>query len=525
LALIAHHIMPVIASWNVNGLRSLGLSALLDSLDADIVCLQETKLTASTCRALLQQEGDMQRHVAFFAHSIVKAGYSGTATICKTNIMPLRAWDSIKECANEFGNDVVLGDLDKEGRAVITDHGKFMLFNLYVPNAASHDRLYAQVKFLVALEILWRMLIKLGKEIVVTGDINCAIREIDHCDPKRSIKDHIELVEDWDRHKDEFCKNSSRIDLISYEIMEQCVQTLKNSKNSIRFGDFPVRKWLSSILWSAENDSKGLLIDCFREFNADVQGAFTCWNTRINAREGNYGTRIDYILISKNLKNFIVSCSHLSAHKGSDHCPVICSLNVECETTDKVPKLCSLWILNELKKQKKISSFFSVVDKSSVSNPEMNSSNSLQSTKSSSKDQKGSKQISKPSGLENFGFTKIVRDSKKNSKESIDCVEFVSAESMSITDTPIDIKKHEQAKDSWRSIFKYSQEFPKCFHGEESVKKSVTKRGPNQGKEFFVCKYPTHVHHTAVDSNAESSKYISGVSCNFFQWLNQKDKS
>ena len=63
-----------------------------------------------------------------------------------------------------------------------------------------------------------------------------------------------------------------------------------------------------------------------------VSSAYTCWETISNARETNYGTRIDYVLASRNLvpglattlaQTHVVDCRLLVSVRGSDHCPVV----------------------------------------------------------------------------------------------------------------------------------------------------------------------------------------------------------
>ena len=105
-------------SWNVNGLRAVVNKGFYDSfknLDADIFCIQETKM----------QEGQLD--ISFegyqqYFNSAVRKGYSGTAIF--TKIEPL----SVK-----YGIDIE--EHDNEGRVITLEFEDFYLVNCYTPNA------------------------------------------------------------------------------------------------------------------------------------------------------------------------------------------------------------------------------------------------------------------------------------------------------------------------------------------------------------------------------------------------------
>lgn len=63
-------------------------------------------------------------------------------------------------------------------------------------------------------------------------------------------------------------------------------------------------------------------IDTFRYFHPDEPGRYSWWSYRFNARKNNAGWRIDYFLVSEELKDKLVSADILSDIQGSDHCPV-----------------------------------------------------------------------------------------------------------------------------------------------------------------------------------------------------------
>ena len=72
---------------------------------------------------------------------------------------------------------------------------------------------------------------------------------------------------------------------------------------------------------------RGGLVDTFRYFYPDLEGVYSWWSYRFNARKNNAGWRIDYFLVSESLKPALRKAEILTDVYGSDHCPV--SLEVE----------------------------------------------------------------------------------------------------------------------------------------------------------------------------------------------------
>ncbi|KAG8929864.1 Class II abasic (AP) endonuclease [Tulasnella sp. 418] len=90
------------------------------------------------------------------------------------------------------------------------------------------------------------------------------------------------------------------------------------------FWDHPARAWFRK--WLSPN---GPMVDVIRSFWPGRQGMFTCWNTVLNAREANYGARIDYILVTKGLVPFVKAGDIQADVRGSDHCPIYIDLHDE----------------------------------------------------------------------------------------------------------------------------------------------------------------------------------------------------
>lgn len=153
-------------SWNVNGLRACigkGFLDFFNFIDADVVCLQETKLQPD--QISLDLPGYQQ-----FWNSAVKKGYSGTAVF--TRIPPLSVSYGIGSSAH-----------DDEGRAITVEFEDFYLVTCYTPNA---QRGLARLDFRMEWEDELRAYLKglEGKKpVILCGDLNVAHKEIDLKNP------------------------------------------------------------------------------------------------------------------------------------------------------------------------------------------------------------------------------------------------------------------------------------------------------------------------------------------------------
>lgn len=159
-----------LVSWNVNGLRAVcqkGFDSIFSELDADIVCLQETKMQAG------QLDIAFPGYESFWSYAD-KKGYSGTAVF--TRVQPLRRVE-----VPVLNPEVFPGN---EGRLVVLEYQDFYLVNCYTPN--SQDEL-KRLDFRMQWEdYLRQYLCQLDqqKPVVYCGDLNVAHEEIDLKNPK-----------------------------------------------------------------------------------------------------------------------------------------------------------------------------------------------------------------------------------------------------------------------------------------------------------------------------------------------------
>ena len=193
-----------------------------------------------------------------FWNSAEKRGYSGTAIF--TKIKPINV---------KYG--IGIEEHDKEGRIITLEFDKFYLVNNYTPNSKRElERLdYRQIwedeirKYLLNLNKT--------KPVIMCGDLNVAHKEID----------------------------------------------LKNPKTNTHNAGFTIeeRNKMTELLDAG-------FIDSFRYLYPDKENAYSWWSYMRKAREKNVGWRIDYFIVSKDIKDKIKEASIYSDIMGSDHCPV-----------------------------------------------------------------------------------------------------------------------------------------------------------------------------------------------------------
>ncbi|MET1179092.1 exodeoxyribonuclease III [Peribacillus simplex] len=159
-----------LVSWNVNGIRACVKKGFLDyfkEVDADIFCLQETKLQEG--QISLELEGYHQ-----YWNYALKKGYSGTAIFTKEK--PL----SVKYGVGELNEE-------PEGRIITLEFEKFYMVNVYTPNA---KRDLSRLNYRLEWEdemINYLKELDLVKPVIFCGDLNVAHSELDLKNPKTNI--------------------------------------------------------------------------------------------------------------------------------------------------------------------------------------------------------------------------------------------------------------------------------------------------------------------------------------------------
>ena len=246
--------MKKFISWNVNGIRACVQKGFMESfaeLDADIFCLQETKLQAG------QIELDLPGYHQYWNYA-EKKGYSGTAVFTKEE--PLSVFLGMDKAEH-----------DTEGRLITLEFENFYFVCCYTPNAQDgRKRIDYRMKWEDDLREYLSSL-SANKPVVYTGDLNVAHEEIDLKNPK-------------------------------------------SNRGNAGFSD-EEREKFSQLLAAGFTDS-------FRHLYPDVEGAYSWWSYRFQARTKNAGWRIDYFVVSDYIKDKIIDSKIHPEIFGSDHCPV-----------------------------------------------------------------------------------------------------------------------------------------------------------------------------------------------------------
>jgi exodeoxyribonuclease-3 len=263
-----------IASWNVNGIRSVHNKGLflpfIEKFKPDILCLQETKAERG------QAEIDLPDYEEYWNSSQGKKGYSGTAIFSK--IKP-------KSILLDFPDDIVkkyalsdkYGDPNKEGRVIAAEFDGFYLVNVYTPNSKPDlSRLPLRHTGWDPAFLAYLKQLEKKKPVIFCGDLNVAHTEEDLANPKANEGEH------------GFTKEE--------------------------------REGLDKVVAAG-------FIDTFRHFTPEGKGHYTWWTHFANARARNVGWRIDYFFASEKLKKRLKSSKIHADVMGSDHCPVMLELS------------------------------------------------------------------------------------------------------------------------------------------------------------------------------------------------------
>ncbi|KAG6116840.1 hypothetical protein E4U13_001572 [Claviceps humidiphila] len=316
-----------ITTWNVNGIRNpfgyqpwreqRTFQSMFDILESDIVIMQETKI----------QRKDLQDDMVlvagwdvFFSLPKYKKGYSGVAIYTRNaTCAPIRAEEGITgalcppKSATSFRDlplDQQIGgyprpgqlsgaiedsSLDAEGRCVILEFPAFVLLGVYSPATRDESRDLFRTSFFEALDVRIRNLVSMGKEVVLTGDLNVIRSEMDSTNVLESLRKEDMTLEEW-------------ISLPTRRVFNQLIHE-------------------GSVIGQRDEErQRPVLWDLCRVFHPTRLGMNTCWDTKRNTRPANNGSRIDYVLCSDGIKDWFTFGDIQEGLMGSDHCPVFATM-------------------------------------------------------------------------------------------------------------------------------------------------------------------------------------------------------
>ncbi|MDL2227366.1 exodeoxyribonuclease III [Bacteroidales bacterium OttesenSCG-928-K03] len=254
-----------VISYNVNGIRASLNKGMLDWLKQ----ANPDVLCLQEIKAL-ETDFDLEQFKNLgYKHIIInsaqKKGYSGVAVFSKLNIDY-----SDKGIGNDF--------FDAEGRVIRADIGDVTIVCVYIPSGTSgEERQSLKMQFLDLFHNYINELKKTRPNIIICGDYNICHKPIDINKPEK------------------------------HETMS---------------GFLPEeRAWFDKYIDSG-------LVDTFREFNQEPE-QYTWWSFRANARANNVGWRLDYHIITEDLRSRLKSAEIHQKVMFSDHCPVLVELRME----------------------------------------------------------------------------------------------------------------------------------------------------------------------------------------------------
>jgi exodeoxyribonuclease III len=246
-----------IASWNVNGIRARkeALCAWVERRSPDIVVLQEVKaLEEEIPSAVTGLDG----YLTFWNGSSFRKGYSGVGILIREGSCPEPEWE--------------IPGFDVENRTVVLHCGVFTLVGTYVPRGDGPEHYAVKLRYLEDLRIYVAGLLARDREVVLTGDMNVALRDID----------------------------------------------VHRSQNK------PGATGLRPEERAAIDAHLALgLRDVMRDLNPGKKDLFTWWPNWKLARERNLGWRIDCFYLTPGLAGTVSDASVDVEERSSDHAPVM----------------------------------------------------------------------------------------------------------------------------------------------------------------------------------------------------------
>ena len=253
-----------LVSWNVNGLRAVITKGFEDFFKSINADIFCIQETKMQQEQLDEKIMKIFQGYNTYFNSAEKKGYSGTAIITRNKPLNVTYGIGIEEH-------------DKEGRVITLEFDNFYMVDCYTPNS---KRELERLDYRMVWEDAFRhYLMELNKikPVIMCGDLNVAHKEID----------------------------------------------LKNPKTNHRNAGFTdeERNKMTELLEAGFTDS-------FRYMYPDKEDAYTWWSYMFKAREKNVGWRIDYFVVSNDIKEKIQDSYIYSEIYGSDHCPIGLEINI-----------------------------------------------------------------------------------------------------------------------------------------------------------------------------------------------------
>ena len=254
--------MTTLYSWNVNGIRAAQKKGFLDWLNTAQPDVLGVQETKAWPEQLDEELRQPEGYHTYWA-TAEKKGYSGVGLYSK-----------VEPKSVEIG--LGIAEFDSEGRTIIAEYDDFVFITAYFPNGGrDHSRVPYKMRYKAEFLKRCEGFRADGKSVIFCGDLNTAHHEIDLARPKQNKKTTGFLPEE--------------------------------------------RAWMDELLAAG-------YLDIFREQNPELAEAYSWWSNRSGARERNIGWRIDYFIVSPELRDTVSDTVLHSDILGSDHCPISITL-------------------------------------------------------------------------------------------------------------------------------------------------------------------------------------------------------
>lgn len=251
-----------IITYNVNGLRSALSKGFTDWLAEEQPDIICLQETKAQPDQIPTLEFEALGYKCYF-FSARKKGYSGVAILSR--LVPSQV---------TYGMNMPV--YDDEGRFLRADFGDLSVVSVYHPSGTTGDvRQSFKMQWLTDFQTYVTELMKTRPKLILCGDYNICHRPVDIHDPVRNAGNSGFLPEE--------------------------------------------REWMSQFLDCG-------FIDSFRYFHPEDPHHYTWWSFRANARANNKGWRIDYCMVSPQMKPLLKDAYILPQVKHSDHCPAVVEL-------------------------------------------------------------------------------------------------------------------------------------------------------------------------------------------------------
>ncbi|KAG5417075.1 APN2 [Candida metapsilosis] len=355
-------------TFNVNSVKTVfnyhpwnkinnDFNTMFDLLQADVITLQELKLTESSL-STLKNIGHLQNYRSFISLPAKKKGYSGVGLFVRIPQTPIQrkyltvvkaeegltGWLSDKSGkAYRLQEDNVGGytdideklglQIDSEGRCVVVELNNCVVFALYCPaNSIGTDEGESfRLQFLhQLLKRCHNLKFKHGKDVIIMGDINVCLDLIDSAE---GINDRLVAKQISD------VADGCVFELANYD---ECCKFKKSRRARELMNNYVVRSMVQERIEqtkSSTTSANQFLYDTTRYIQGRRKKMYTVWNTLTSSRQINYGSRIDLILCSsQTMLKYVSNADIWPFILGSDHCPVFTDFDPwkeeEEETTD-----------------------------------------------------------------------------------------------------------------------------------------------------------------------------------------------